>query len=98
VQFRKINHGHNFEIFILTSKVWGLNSRDFEDTCKVGTKWQSEMKRGIGLGTILWIFITCFHVSAKFLWYLKVAHIEKNAHVFIFEIHYNKTTMGTILK
>jgi hypothetical protein len=29
---------------------------------------------------------------------LKVAYIEKNAHVFIFESHYNKTRVGTVLK
>jgi hypothetical protein len=44
---------------------FGSKLRDFEDICKVGTKGPSEMKRGITLGTILWKFITCFHVSAK---------------------------------
>jgi hypothetical protein len=39
-----------------------------------------------------------FSCKCKSLWSLKVVDIEKNAHVFIFEIHYNKTTMGTILK
>jgi hypothetical protein len=83
VQFRKINHGHNFEIFILTSKVLGLDLGDFEGTCKVGTKWQSQMKRGIGLGTALWIFITCFHVSETFYGNSKL-HILKKVPMFLF--------------
>jgi len=44
---------------------FGFKLGHFEDTWKVGTKWPSEMKRGIALGTTLWIFTTCFHASAK---------------------------------
>ncbi len=35
VQFRKINHGHNFEIFILTSKVWV----EIQGILRILTKW-----------------------------------------------------------